>query len=433
MRFLKTIKLFYIMYTIYTILVLLVSDYQITYALLGLTGMWLTYAFFWLGSCSVNSLHTYYAQGEDEKNMFPFAKIAEWKNWQYILNAIVCWICAILSARYYTGQNFLSVIAGVISGGAVYREYQSYFANAGLATFTFAKIPYILMLTFVISMLFFGMIGITQSGKKIKFLQVLYLISVCLSQLYFGAARGTNFETYTVFILLAFCFLNRSEGGKERRLNYKAIAIVFILGLIMVFIYRTVISNRGVEFNNSICPEISYQSDRFLSIIFPTMTNIVLSVFSYLGYGIYEIGVTFYEIILQSPFSMLMGCIPTGFDLAYGQSLPLLLGDTIDLGARWVPDFVFLLNGLGMFFYYGVILIVGCYVARIRTKGYPKLLVDLIYAIVFVEMLSIPVGNFLTASTPNELFVLAVILWYLKCRLNIRLFNNEKLKKIRWR
>ena len=128
-----------------------------------------------------------------------------------------------------------------------------------------------------------------------------------------------------------------------------------------------------------------------------------------------------------------MGCIPTGFDLAYGQSLPLLLGDTIDLGDRWVPDFVFLLNGLGMFFYYGVILIVGRYVARIRTKGYPKLLVDLIYAIVFVEMLSIPVGNFLTASTPNELFVLAVILWYLKCRLNIRLFNNEKLKKIRWR
>ena len=59
--------------------------------------------------------------------------------------------------------------------------------------------------------------------------------------------------------------------------------------------------------------------------------------------------------------------------------------------------------------------IAGRVVVKLKLSDKPRLLVNLIGVFVFIEMLSIPVGNFLITSTPIMLSLLASLLWYGKC------------------
>ena len=210
MNTLKTVRSFYLVYTIYTFFVMAVSNYKAEHALMGLFSMWILYLAFSLGfNSSRRFRYVRSDSGRDVFNVsFPFSNIANWKNLEYLFNAIVCWICSVLSARFYTGRSFISVITGLLSGTSGYAIYQRHLREANIGAFTLVKAPFFLMLVYCTAMAFWSMVAVLLADRKPRTFQVVYMLTVVLAYLYFGVARGTNYEMYIVFVSVVYCILN---------------------------------------------------------------------------------------------------------------------------------------------------------------------------------------------------------------------------------
>ena len=420
MRTLKTIRLFYIFYTLYTFFVMAVSDYKAIYAVVGLISIWALYFAFSLGfrsSKNLRNIDNDEAQQEtDEVGVsFPFSNIGNWRNIFYIINVIICWICSILAARFYTSRNFSSVITALFNGTGGYAIYQRYVREANIGAFTLSKIPYILMLTYCTAMVFWSIVAILLSNKKHRPFQIFYVVMIILAYLYFGIARGTNYEMYIIFVSLVYCILNR-PNRKQRSFieNRKRVFLVSSIGIVMVIVFRIVVENRGFVFRNQICTEITYDPDKFVSMLFPAITTMGLAVFRYLGWGIFTIG--YMKWIALDSFSSIMALlIPQGQRIIFDNTWVELTRHTVDVGVGWVPDYMSLLDLLGLPLMFVALFIIGRVVVKLKLSDKPRLLVNLIGLFVFIEMLSIPVGNFLVTSTPIMLSLLASLLWYGKC------------------
>lgn len=416
MKSLKTIRLFYIFYTLYTVFVILVSDYKLIYAIVGLFTVWTVFEAYALGFRSSKKIKLLDAESDERENItFPFSRIFEWKSYQYLINAVICWGCSIFAARFYTSRNLVNVITGLLNGNGGYAIYQRYAREANIGAFTISKIPYILMLTYCTAMMFWGIVGILLSNENKRPIQYIYVISIILSYLYFGVARGTNFEMYIVFVSLVYCILNKpssmEKGGSDTR---KRIILVGAIGILVVIVFRIVVESRGYVFRNQICTEIIYDPDKFISVYFPTITSMGLSVFRYLGWGIFTIGYMRWH-ALDSLNTMIAMFIPSGWSAILGESFVETTRKTVDVGVGWVPDYMSLIDLFGIPFLFIVLFVLGRIYVNLRVSRRPQLLVDLLGLFIFIEMLSIPVGNFLVTSTPILLTLFAALLWYGKC------------------
>lgn len=354
---------------------------------------------------------------------YPLSQIENWKLFKHVIALIAAWASAVLCARFYTGRGLVEVLRGMRGGDAAYNSYQVYFENSNLSSFSFAKIPYIFMLAYLTIILIWSMLAILLCKEKIKWWKKIYLLGVIAAYLFFGASRGTNFETYIVFIMFAYCLLHR-VGNIFRVKSFKYFLLVIVAGFILIFIFRARILDRGVEFQNEICPEIQFCSYSFIAKVFPTLTNIGLSVFGYLGYGIYCIGVAIDDIIANSATNVLASVFPFGFPALTDESLGAILGKTINMGVKWAPDFVNIINCTGVIGYFITIYLLGRFSGKVEQLAVPDLLRHVLQAVVFIELLSIPVGNFLLASSSNVIMVLFALLWWIQfSRLRIRIIS----------
>ena len=449
MKHLKTIRLIYLVYTIYTIFVISVSDYNIWIALLGLLCIWLIYFAYSLGyrSVKITSIDSKDDQGDDvaesiehkeeydeatsiivHDDRFVFSEIVNWKPIQYILATSISWICSIFAAKFYTSRGFSSVILGIFRGEKAYSIYQHYMVDANIGAFKLTKIPFILMLVFCTMMLFWSMLGLLLSGEKLKVGQVVYLVSTVLSYFYFGLARGTNFEMYIIFVLFVYCLLNRPGTALiDERKRRRAIIVISVLAVAVIIVFRMVVAARGNVFSNQICSEIHYDDTKLISRLFPTLTNIGLSVFRYFGFGIFTIGTTIDNIVFGSAQGFGAFMLPVGFQLFYNSDLMVLVREIVDIGVGWVPDCISFVNIFGFPLTLIVFLALGRLTRKIYSSDRSGLLKNLLGAFMFIEMLSIPVGNFIVTSTPNELTIFLVFLWLIKGRLRITLGRRNIL------
>jgi len=347
--------------------------------------------------------------------------IAEWSWFKYILVAVVCWGCVIIAAQYYTGRNFSEVINSLSGGSNAYRDYQTYFRANDIAAFSLSKIPYILMLTFVTIVLLWTLVSILQLSYKIKLRQGVFLISVVLSYLYFGVARGTNFELYIVFITVSYCLLNKADRNDQninRKINYKNLVLVGIAGVIMVIVFFSVVGERGVTFGKEICGEIFYDDTKLLSQMFPKLTLTLSSLFSYLGFGIYTIGVTMADVIAGSTTSLLSSIVP-GYSILH-DPMQVQLAEQIEIGVRWIPDLITFTNDFGIILTLVLVFLLGRVVKKMQNGTFPQMLSELLMMIIYIEMLSLPVGNFFANSTPNKLLAVVVIFCMLSTKIKFK-------------
>ena len=229
-----------------------------------------------------------------------------------------------------------------------------------------------------------------------------------------------------IFVVLSYCILNRHSVDLSSAKNKKTIMIVGILGVIMVFVFRAVLTVRGSVFRNTICQEIDFNPNSLVAKFLPTVTNMGLSVFSYLGYGVYAIGVTITEIFMQSVPNAMAAMAPSGYEMLLKEPLSEVLRSTIEVEVRWVPDWVNFVEALGIPLFLLVIFALGWFAANIASFDIPKLLSNVICIFIFLQMLAIPIGNFVFTSTPNVLaamftlgccVLIKIISWYYDTRI----------------
>lgn len=432
MNVLSAIKLFYFFYSVYTLFVVSVSNYKLSHAICGLVAIWVVFLAYNLGFKSVKQNNI-----SDNNVLTPpksvYNNVIEWRPRTYFFHVVLSWFCSIASARFYTGLSLIQTIRHLMAGTSLYAIYQSYFHNMSIATFSLAKIPFVLMLTYLTVILFVSFLGIFMAERKPTIPHYIYLVFIALAYYFFGMSRGTNFEMYIIFVLLAYCFLCRYSKGlsraEMRKKIYSAVIWVAILGFVAIGIFRVVLTIRGSVFRNDICTEIQFDSNSIISKVFPDITNIGLSVFSYLGYGIYTIGVTIVEIIFPSVLNIFLVQFPGLYELLRDQTLSEALYKTIDVGVHWVPDWINFTGALGFPLFLGFMYVLGRVTSKCYVIGIPTLLLNLVCSLNFLFMLSIPVGNFIFTSTPNVGLLVFVLLWYIRHRhFRITIKSSASLK-----
>ena len=270
------------------------------------------------------------------------------------------------------------------------------------------------MNSFITIILIWSVISLLSIQNK-KWYNIAFVIIVILAYLYFGASRGTNFEVYIVFILCMFCLIKKiQECPPLKKIVY--IGCAAISAFFMVFVYQARVSDRGISFAYSICPEIHFVPNSFFGEYFPVMTKIFLSFFSYLGYGIYCIGVSVGDICMNSIRGIVSMSVPGAFFLISEESLHEMILKTINVQARWIPDMIGFVDSFGIVVYFCCIFFLGYFMKNVICSSYPIFLKLLIQIVIVIEMLSIPVGNFLMVSSSNKIMVLFLLAFLVKCR-----------------
>jgi len=397
-----------------------VSDYHVEHAFTGLFSIWMLYLALFLGSYSSKKQRLSNDNITSTKKSFIFSNIANWPDSYYFINVVICWICSILSAKFYTSRNFNDVFTGLINGSGGYAIYQKYAKEANIGAFTMAKLPYFIMLTYSTFMTIWSMVGILLDNKKKKLSQIIYVIAIMMSYLYFGVARGTNYEMYIVFISFVYCILSRKERRNHvNKQNKKRLLLVVLIGIMVVIVFRIVVEKRGYIFNNQICLEITYDSEKIVAQLFPTITTMGLAIFRYLGWGIFTIGYMKWN-AMESARTILAMLIPRGQTVLYNNTWVELTKQTVSVGVGWVPDYMSLLDYLGIPLMLIIVFFIGQFYSSLKSSNNPKLLIDLLGLFLFIEMLSLPVGNFVVTSTPIVLSLFVCILWFCKANINYK-------------
>ena len=408
-----------------------VSNYRFTHAFTGLLMMWIVYLFFHLG-CNRNAKKPIIEISKINTIKYPLYNIAEWSSIRYIIFGSLSILFSFGAAKFYTGRTPISIIQGLFQSNNSYALYQKYAREASIGTLSFSKMPYVFMLVYCFTMLIWGCVGIILSPMKKRIVQWFFVLEVIISVLIFGIARGTNYEMYIVFTCIAFCVFNRKK--QENKISFfernRKIILIALMGVIVVIVFVSVVGSRGMVFSNQICEEIIYDPESIISTSFPLLTTLGLSFFRYLGWGIFSIGIITNNVILNNSLSFISSIIPSGYLFTQDETLDSIVRYTISVGNGWVPDYFAFIDHFGWIIFMILLYLFGRLVASLEDSKYPPLLRNIVGLYVFIEMLSIPVGNFLIISTPLLISALFSFGWCLlyKFRIRIVLRNKREIK-----
>lgn len=410
MRTEKMVQLFYIIYTIYSLIICGITDIDFIYTLPALVVMWMLYLIFHIG---MSSTKKHIDEGEMELNK----DISKRKIKAYIIFDIISMVLAVIAVRFYTGQNPLSVVQMLRSGESLYNSYQLYFINSGIAGMGIKKLPFVFMLFYVKINLVFMVITNFATVKKIRLRNIFVMFLAVLPHIYVAISRGTNFEYYELLILIVFCILTRVKGRltfeKVGKKVMKSLIICFIAGILMVVVYCNTLSARGYELNYYISEDIAYDANSLISTVFPTFSFICLNMYSYLGYGLFYISAFLYTSLEKSIFTILVCLVPNGYSIVYGDTIDSTMKSILDVGVRWTPDFISMMDSMGLIVIILILFVMGR-LTRCRMISYEERIVGLMLNyFILLQMLSFPVGNFIMSSSANKISVVLLCGWYI--------------------
>lgn len=413
----KIIRLFYYMFTIYVVLLIGSSTLGVGDTLPALIILWLNYFFFSFGYSTFSKRK----HGAEKKEIIGWLFKISGK--QLLGIALLSIAFSILAVQYYAGQTPLTVIYNLSNNISVYYEYQSYFREQQRNVFSIGKIPFILMLFYIKAVLFYSYITFFTSEKKLKFIQKLYLLLVTIAYIYVGVSRGTSFEFFELVILTSFVVFSKRKFDRKRRLSMKPLVASIFMGILGLNIFFSGISSRGVQFNpNIVRQDVNFNFEGWLTDLSPSMAEIVFRLYGYFGFGFYYISTYFNNVWFSSGSSFFSGLIPLGYRVTSGYDITTVMNDLVHVGVKWHPDFIRLNNLVG---YLGVVII--CFMLGVLTKYFSvidknKPLVGLTNFLILLQMVSLPVGNFLFISSANQLIVALVIVYWVW-----RVFVNKKI------
>lgn len=399
----RLVSLFYILYTVYSIVMCGTTDLQLIYLLPALLLIWLC---FFLFSSAVGKSEQRLTVAEDNRTAakclgLPIAKL---KTFYLLIIGILSLLCSIVCAEYYTGLSPSQVIDNILSGESNYISYQIYFKNASISTLSFQKLPYIALMGMNNILYVYSMVFLLSQKNKIKFGQYVYLGLVSVAHLYFGVARGTNYEIYQMFLLLCFCYKERlqAQGRKFK------IGVPIALGIAMVLIFFVVLNSRGIEAGYEITATIHYDANGIFSSLFPNFSKYYISLYSYLGFGIYYLATMINRVWFAGIGDIWRGIIPFS-NYLYEKTSVNITNNLVVIGVKWVPDAATIMNVVGLGGLLALYYLLGKLLRRVYfDKEIGSNLTIVISYLVAVFCITMPSGHFISFSSEQILVAYTV-------------------------
>lgn len=345
--------------------------------------------------------------------------------------SILSMIFSVLSTQFYTGLSPQEVFESLSNGDSIYYQYQNYFLNNNLESFSLSKLPYILMMFYCKFLMIYSYILIAKSKKKLKTIDFIFLFIITLAHLYLGIARGTNFEVFEWIMLLFFILL--SLNNLKQKIIIKRITLLIMISIGGITVFSNNISARGVKYGTYITKDVFIDAGSFISSNFPITQNLVSSLFGYFSFGFYYTSTVINYFWMNNMISFFSSMFPYGYKMFVNKNLENDINGVIDTEAKWSPD------SMVIFFNYGLIglilfsLILGLLLKLIINKNNKNIYDYIFIYIIFVQMISLPIGNFVTISSSTKLLVIFVVSTQVLSFINKKNNKKNEMNIKKWR
>jgi len=311
------------------------------------------------------------------------------------------YVAAAYVGYFYTGLNFFDALNNLVLGVSNYSVYQSYFNESGLAQFTLDKIPAILLFFYVkfifVYIVFYFLVRQRKRPQAAVLIAAIPLIMI-------SAFRGTNIEFFEVFIVV-LCGIH-IKGRMTQ--NYKLpILKVLLAGFILISIYSLQVNYRyGFEYTPSCNNEFCYDDDSVIYKLFPAL----YSLSAYFYFAPDYMARWFY--ILTDNISFIEFFLP-GNGYLSGHTGKWLCGEYIKCGPTWAPDFELMIYTFGLFGSVFIVFVLSRLFKRLEYTSHFSFVSFLGYYLVSLQLIALPVGNFLLVSSANQIMLFAFIFLFL--------------------
>lgn len=326
---------------------------------------------------------------------------------------------------FYTGNSIVDIYNAFFGVNTNYNNYQIFFQENNLSTFSINKLPYIFSFALIKFCASLSIINIISFQKNRKIIDYISLLLIFCSFVYSSVGRGTSFELFELSTLLIYSFfLNIQLKGESIKIPTKNIIQITCLSLIALIYFIINISKRyGVESiiesdfefincaTNEFCVDKSSQLFKFS----PAVAITLFQVANYFDFGIFFVSKLIEGIVFNSIGGFVSIFIPYGSYLFFENSYKnLVCSVIIDCGYDWIPDIIMLLTNLGLIGTFIIVYYLGIFsntVFKESIKGSLFSSMLLFYIITFI--ISLPSGNYITSSSSNQLCVLFSLLLYI--------------------
>lgn len=405
MNVINIIRIYYTFLTVY--LILNATTLSFMMVLPAVLLMWVNYGMFRAGCKGLRSETSSRIVIESH---FPYRLSRGWM----ILIIVLSVLFSILVVRFYTGQTVGSVVTSLASKESLYWQYQKHFLENELGVLALRKAPYILMMFCLKLFLIYSFVTLSTLRRPTTLGEKIFLLIVSLSYLFISAARGTSFELFEVFSLILYSVTAGSSLSSRLKVlgNRKMLWIGF-LGICFLFLFSYQLNERG-DFGGYATQEIRYDPNAFLSHVAPPFAWLSSALSGYFGFGFYYTSVVISKIWLVSIESFFAGLVPFGFSMIGIESFSQGVCGIIDCGAAWRPDVTLLINRFGFFGVLFFCFFIGRFFHYINSRKSvnQRIVTGMTNFMIMMQMLSLPVGNFVLTSSSNKLVVcFLVALW----------------------
>ena len=292
---------------------------------------------------------------------------------------------SIVTMKFYTGMMPAQILGHWLELTSSYMAYQEHYNDIVAGTSIFARLPYILSQA-LIFMLFLTAVFVYINDKKIhNSAKLVFLVMCVIGYLYFGIARGTNFEMFVIANIIGFCLFSFRS-----RLMLKLLLFSTVIFL-AYFIYTLSLGVRGFSFTYYITSDVFVNPSSYMYRHFPSISMDLISLYGYFGHGINFIGSFFSNVMFDNFSSIIAWLLPQG-ELFVGKSSIDSTAEFTSLGIRWIPSMMVMIDLFGLI---GFIFVCFCCGIIGRTANNVGGCSGFILQFLMVLMMfSIPIGSF---------------------------------------
>jgi len=405
----KIVSLYYVSLTAYLMLNATTLSFMMVIPAVLL--MWLCYSVFWAGCRGLRL-------GKESTSIVLKAHAPYWLSGaRKIFLIVLAVLFSILLVRFYTGQTVSSVITNLASENSLYWEYQKHFLENELGVLTLRKAPFILMMFCFKLLLIYSFVSLISLKKTIALGEKIFLLVVSLSYLFFSAARGTGFELFEVLFLALYSLTERTARTKlktrHKVFGTRKMLLIGFLGILFLLMFSYYFNLRGTG-SNYVTREVRYDPNSVLSQIAPPLARLSVELAGYFAFGFFYTSVIIIKTWLGSAESFFAGLLPFGFSMIGIKDFRQEVCRMIDCGAAWSPDVSILINRFGFFGLLLFCFLIGRFFRYINSRKSidNRIVAGMTNFIIMLQMLSLPVGNFIIVSSSNKLIAcFLVALW----------------------
>ncbi|CDT49830.1 O-antigen polymerase [Vibrio coralliirubri] len=324
-------------------------------------------------------------------------------NWYY---DVICLSLSFYAVYFYTGSSPIDVFIGM-SLGSNYMDYQEYFKDNMLSSFSLNKLSGILSLFFVKMYYLFSLYKLIANSFSSEFRRS--FVIAMFSYLYIGFGRGTSFEMFEILISFVFGYFFLMSVN-QRKIRVRNLLIILSMLIFSLALYDFNISSR---YSGSYQPhsvnELLYDQNNFItqfsfSPLLFKLSNYFLVGPLYLSYFIdyiYEQGVLYFLLPLNLH---ILDIEPK-----------VLCKLSFDCGFAWTPSYEIYLLKLGLLLSPLVTILLGFFSGAIFNKFVVErdFVSFSISYYVLLFFISLPVGNFVFTSSSNIIVIFCCISFWI--------------------